>query len=164
MKTLVVVRHAKSSWKYPQLTDSERPLNNRGHKNAPEMGKRLRKYGIDPDLIISSKANRALTTAKYIAAKLKYPEDRIMISGELYHTLDEEMFDWIRTFDNTLQTVMIFGHNPGFTDLVNYLTGSDIYNVPTAGVAVIEFDTNWNEIEVGSGRLAIYDYPKKLSD
>ncbi len=161
MKRLIVVRHAKSSWSNPHLGDSERPLNKRGHRNAPEMGKRLKSKGFIPDLIVSSKANRALTTAKYIAAEVGYDEADIYISDYLYHRDEDEMIELIRNIDQKNNTVMIFGHNPGFTDLVNYLTGSDIYNIPTAGLAVIEFDSDhWSEIKPGAGNLRHYDYPK----
>ena len=162
MKRLVVVRHAKSSWSNPDLTDSQRPLNKRGNLNAPEMGRRLKVKGISVDLIISSKANRALSTARYIASEIGYDTESIQISSQLYHTINSQMLQLIQSLSDDISSVMIFGHNPGFTDFTNYLCNSDIYNIPTAGVAVIDFNIlKWGDIVGGIGQLSDYDYPKK---
>lgn len=165
MRRLLLVRHAKSSWKFPHLSDFERPLNGRGNRDAPHMGKRLAARGLEPDLVLSSPAARALATAKIIAGALGYPEKKIVEIGDLYGA-------GIRTFLDALaagekrrgksETVMLVSHNPGVTDLVNYLTGASIGNVPTCGVAVIGFDAErWKGIGRGAGRLVDFDYPKK---
>ena len=163
MKWLYVVRHAKSSWSNPDLRDSERPLNKRGHRNAPEMGQRLRKKEVSPDLLISSKANRSITTARYIAREINYPVESILIEEALYHRGVREMIGFIQSLEDDITSVMIFGHNPGFTSLVNYLTGSDIYNIPTAGIATCSFELeNWADIDYRTGVLKDYDYPKRV--
>lgn len=164
MKTLFVIRHAKSSWNDPDLDDIDRPLNKRGKRNAPEMGKRLSAKGVKPDLLITSPAKRAATTAKKIAKALSYPKDQIVIDQTLYHGTNQEVINVIRNVSDEIGTLMIFGHNPGFTDLVNQLSGSSIYNIPTCGIAEIGFDIqSWNDIDKNKGRLIDFDYPKKVS-
>lgn len=162
MKTLYIVRHAKSSWKFPDLDDIDRPLSKRGKRNAPEMGLRLAKKGIKPHLLISSPAKRAFSTAKSIARIIQYPKDKIKVESQLYHGMEDEVMDVIRSTPNDITNLMIFGHNPGLTDLVNTLSGSHIYNVPTCGIIAISFDTDqWEDIGKIFGKLVFFDYPKK---
>jgi phosphohistidine phosphatase len=162
MKTIYIVRHAKSSWSNPNLDDFDRPLNERGLRNAPEMGKRMAHKQIAPDLIITSPAKRALQTAQMIADALNYPTAKLHTDYRLYHAGVSDALEVIRETDNGISTLMLFGHNPGLTDLVNYLSGSDIYNVPTCGVASIETDVDtWREFGEYPGSLLYYDYPKK---
>jgi len=164
MKKLFIVRHAKSSWDFPELDDFDRPLNKRGKKNAPEMGKRLADRGVKPDMFISSPAKRAAATARRIAEQLFFPVENIIKNDKLYHGSNAHVIDVIRKVDPSIETLFIFGHNPGFTDLVNYLTGSNIYNIPTCGIAEIHFDIkSWNEVAAKLGHLADFDYPKKTS-
>jgi phosphohistidine phosphatase len=164
MKKLFIVRHAKSSWDYPDLDDIDRPLNKRGKRNAPEMGKRLLRKGIKPESLITSPANRARTTAKKIAKALSFPKDQIVIDPTLYHGTNRDIINVIRKVSDEINTLMIFGHNPGFTDLVNQLSGSNIYNIPTCGIAEIGFNVqSWAEIDTKMGKLIDFDYPKKLS-
>ena len=164
MKKLLVVRHAKSSWDYPDLDDIDRPLNKRGKRNAPEMGKRLARKGIHPDLLITSPANRAKTTAKKIAKALSFPKDEIVIDQTLYHGTNRDIINVIQNVKDEISILMIFGHNPGFTDLVNQLSNSNIYNIPTCGIAEIDFNVqSWGEIDIKMGKLIDFDYPKKLS-
>jgi phosphohistidine phosphatase len=164
MKKLFVIRHAKSSWNYPDLDDIDRPLNKRGKRNAPEMGKRLSVKGVKPDLLITSPAKRAASTAKKIAKALSYPKDQIVIDQNLYHGTNQEVIDVIRNASDKIGTLMIFGHNPGFTELVNHLSGSSIYNIPTCGIAEIGFDIqSWKDIDKIKGKLIDFDYPKKVS-
>lgn len=161
MKTLFLVRHAKSSWDYPELSDFERPLNKRGEKDSPEMGKRLRNKGILPDLMISSPANRALTTCKNVAKEIGYHESKIVTDKLIYHGGENTLLRIIQNFDNTFNTVLMFGHNPGFTDFANELANTDIYNIPTSGVFACNFDvSNWREIDFGTGKFIFFDYPK----
>ena len=163
MKKLFVVRHAKSSWSNPDLDDIDRPLNKRGKRNAPEMGKRLAQRGVKPDILISSPAKRAYATAKRIASELAYPRDKIARDSRLYLSSVGNMLSVIRETPNDVATLMIFGHNPGITELVNRLTGSDIYNIPTCGTAEIAFDvSSWKDVSEGNGELVDFDYPKKI--
>lgn len=164
MKYLYLVRHAKSSWDYPELPDFERPLNKRGKRNAPKMGIRLVSRGIKLDAVVSSPANRALTTAKTIADQLDFPIDKIIEDEAVYHATGSALISTIRCFSDEWKSVMLVGHNPVFTDLANYLKEADSYisNVPTCGVVAIEFAANrWQDITKNSGRLLFFDYPKK---
>jgi phosphohistidine phosphatase len=160
VKTLTLIRHAKSSWKKP-LPDRLRPLNKRGKREAPMMGERLAKREIEPDLIISSPATRALVTAEAIAREIGYPEEDIHADERLYGASSFELLEIIQELDNHLDHVMLFGHNPGLTDLVNDL-GCDIDNIPTCGVVKLEFDTDsWAHIGDIEPTCADFDYPKK---
>jgi len=162
MKTLYMVRHAKSSWDDMSLSDHDRPLNGRGKRNAPEMGKRLKERGVNPDLLISSSANRAHSTAKMISTEIDYSKSDIELTRELYHADEEDIISFVQKQNDEINSLMIFGHNPGFTDCVNLLTGEGYYNIPTCGIAAITFDTNsWKGIDRGKGSLEFYDYPKK---
>jgi phosphohistidine phosphatase len=162
MKTLYMVRHAKSSWDDMSLSDHDRPLNGRGEKNAPEMGRRLKDRGILPDLLISSSAVRAYETARKIAKEIGYLENRIANSKNLYHADEEDIIRWLQEQEDKNNSLMIFGHNPGFTECVNLLSGAGFYNIPTCGVVAMAFETElWSEVKAGTGTLIFYDYPKK---
>ena len=162
MKTLYIVRHAKSSWDDPHLDDFERPLSGRGKKNAPEMGQRLYQMGVTPDLIISSSANRAYATAQKIAKEINYNKEDIVKKKDLYLASIGTSISIIRQVDNNHNSIMIFGHNPGWTDLSNYLTDAYIDNVPTCGVVAIQFDIDqWTEVDKEKGKLMFFEYPKK---
>lgn len=162
MKKLFIVRHAKSSWDFPELDDFDRPLNKRGKKNAPEMGKRLAKRGISPQLLIASPAKRAAATARRIAEEISFPKSEILKEPRFYHGTNHDVIEVLKRQDDEIETIMIFGHNPGWTDLTNHLAGSKIYNIPTCGVAEIDFDIHsWAEIDAKKGKLIFFDYPKK---
>ncbi len=163
MKTLYLVRHAKSSWDYPHLADIDRPLNGRGKKNAPEMGRRLREKGILPNQLISSPAKRAYKTAKEIAKQLGYPEHKIRIDHDIYHAGQSSLLEVVRSQTDEVESLMLFGHNPGFTHFANALANESIANVPTAGIVAIRFDQGWDGIDYGDGELIFFDYPKRLS-
>ena len=139
-KVLYLVRHAKSSWKDPTLADINRPLNKRGRRNSPEMGQRMRAQGHQPDLITSSPANRALTTARNIALELGIAEAAIEVDQDLYFSGSRGMVGVLREVDDRHASVMMVGHNPVLTDLVNSLADTRIWNVPTCGIAIIGFD------------------------
>jgi phosphohistidine phosphatase len=160
MKRLYIVRHAKSSWK-TDLGDFDRPLNKRGKKSAPDMGERLRNLEVVPDLILSSPAVRAITTAGIIAAKLGYPEERIVADEAIYDAGVDELLELIRRTDSSVRVLMIFGHNPGFTDLARSLTGEYIVNLPTCAVYCVDFELDtWEQVDRGTGTCALYDFPK----
>jgi len=162
MKTLYLVRHAKSSWKYPKLDDFERPLNKRGRKSAPLMGKILKKLKVAPDLIISSPANRAAMTARIIADKIKYPLDKIVYSGTIYEFSTNAVMHFIEQLDNALDKVVFVGHNPAITDLANYFGGEPISNIPTCGVFCLDLDiSSWGKIFENCGKVKFFEFPKK---
>lgn len=162
MKTLYVIRHAKSSWDNPTLSDVDRPLNNRGKKDAPAMGKRLAQRQVVPDLLLSSPAERALTTCKIIAEEIHYPSGKIKTDKNLYHAEDAEILRIIQGLDNKYACVWIFGHNPGLTDFVNLVADADIANIPTCGVVICALDIqSWDEANGKKGVATFFDYPKK---
>jgi phosphohistidine phosphatase len=162
-KTLYLVRHAKSSWKNPGLADSQRPLNKRGKRDAPLMGKTLMDRKEIPELLISSPAKRALSTAKQFAKEFNYPKEKINISDTLYMASSADFYNVIEKHDNSLKSIMLFSHNPGITDFANSISGSDIENIPTSGTVIIDFDTNsWKEIKKTKGDIIFFISPKML--
>lgn len=163
MKRLYLVRHAKSSWKHPYLEDMERPLNKRGKRDAPLMGKYLAANKVKPDLIISSPARRAIETARTIAEELGYSKKKIVAREEIYEAGENKIIDTIRETDNEVETLMVFGHNPGFTILANTLSNCNIDNIPTCGVFCVDFDIgSWAELDEKKGKFVFFDYPKNI--
>lgn len=162
MKTLYVIRHAKSSWEDISLADINRPLNERGEHDAPYMGKRLKERRVVPDLLISSSAKRALATGEKIGAILNYSKEKIKTYRDLYHAEDENILRIIKNINDKHDTVLIFGHNPGLTDFVNRLTDTNIDNIPTCGIVACNIKVNsWEDIGWGKGKVDFFDYPKK---
>ena len=162
MKTLTIVRHAKSSWKDTTLRDRERPLNKRGKRDAPEMGRRIHAHGIRPSLIVSSPALRAWTTAKAVAEAINYPREFLQKEDDLYLGSVDRILDVIVAQDNGFNNLMLFGHNPGFTDFANFLVPGLTHNLPTAGVVCVEIDQDdWNLYERPATKLLVHDWPKK---
>ena len=160
-KTLYLVRHAKSSWDDPSLADRDRPLNERGLSSAPDMGRRLAAQGHKPDLVISSPARRALSTAKKLAKEMGYRESKVITDEHLYFSGTRSMVDLLEKLDDKHKKVMIVGHNPAMTSLLNILCDSEVENMPTCAVAMIEFDMeSWSELTMTDGELMDYDYPK----
>ena len=162
MKTLYLVRHAKSSWKYPSLDDFERPLNKRGRKNAPFMGKILNKLKVTPDLVISSPANRAAMTARTIAAAINYPLEEIVYSEAIYEFSENALIRVINNIDDGVDSAMVVGHNPATNGLANYIGDRPISNIPTCGVCCIDLDiSSWAKIGKNCGKIRFFEYPKK---
>jgi phosphohistidine phosphatase len=162
MKTLYLVRHAKSSWKYPRLDDFERPLNKRGRKNAPFMGSILKKLKVAPDIIISSPANRAATTARIIADTIDYPLEKIRYEETIYATSEYDLLQVIQQLDDAVSQAMLVSHNPAITDLANSIGDTAISNIPTSGVCCINLDiSSWAKIGDQRGKLKFFDFPKK---
>jgi phosphohistidine phosphatase len=161
MKTLFLVRHAKSSRDDPSLPDRDRPLGDRGKQDAPMMGKRLAKRDVKPDLLVSSPALRALTTAQLIAEEVGYKRKDIVVDDRLYASSPDDLLAVIHALDKNLDRVMLVGHNPEFSDLAHRLS-SEIIDMPTSAVAEFHFDTKaWSDVgEVGPAK-AVQDYPKK---
>ncbi|TAH02820.1 MAG: histidine phosphatase family protein [Sphingobacteriales bacterium] len=163
-KQLLLVRHAKSDWGNVGVKDFDRPLNTRGFANAPEMGERLNIKNILPDVIVSSPALRAITTAKLIAHKINFDTEKIVQIPQIYEASEFDLLKVINHFDNTLNFVALFGHNGGLSNFANYLTGANIYNMPTCGMVLISFDTeDWATVSGGTGEVLWYDYPKSIS-
>ena len=161
MKTLFLVRHAKSSRDDPSLPDRGRPLDDRGKQDAPMMGKRLARRDVKPDLLVSSPALRALTTAQLIAAELGYQRKNIVVDDRLYASSPDDLLAVIRALDKKLDRVMLFGHNPEFTDLAHRLS-SEIIDMPTCAVAEFSFDTKaWSDVGDVMPAKAALDFPKK---
>ena len=160
-KILYLVRHAKSSWDDPTLADKDRPLSPRGLSSAPDMGRKLAAQGHKPDLVISSPARRALTTAKKIAQETGYSDSKIVTDDHLYFSGTRSMVDLLEQVDDKHGSVMIVGHNPAMSSLLNVLCESSVENMPTCAVAVVSFDmTSWSELTMTDGELLSYDYPK----
>ncbi len=160
-KQFFLVRHAKSSWKDASLSDHQRPLNERGKRDAPFMGKLLRRRNIKPDLMISSHAKRTKTTADLICRELHLPSEDVIIDKRLYEAGFKDIIEVIKETSEEVQTLFVFGHNPGFTTLHNFLCYTYIDNIPTCGITEYEFEGNWKEISANSCRLLSFEFPKK---
>lgn len=161
MKTLYLVRHAKSSWAEPGTTDFERPLNDRGRRDAAEMGKRLRLRDIQFDRIISSPAARAEKTALLFAQETGYDPALIAWEQELYLASPEAIVSCIRKVPEEIGHLAIFCHNPGITDLANTLSSVRVDNMPTGSVYAVSFpDFSWNDFNKAHHRFFFFDYPK----
>lgn len=162
MKRLILIRHAKSSWDYPELNDFDRPLNERGKKDAPRMAKRLKEKEYAVDSMISSPAKRAFSTCKRMADVLEFKREKISTDQALYHADEDELLKKVRSLPDNYSVVLLFGHNPGLTDFVNQLLNKHILNVPTCGVVSCLLPvTSWKEVKWGKGTLDFFDYPKK---
>ena len=161
MKTLFLVRHAKSSWDNPALPDEERPLNGRGKRNAPAMGKRLAERGVKADLILSSPARRALATAKLIAKGIDYNRANIVVDDRLYPGTAAALFKLIHGLDERLDRVMIIGHDPALTQAARRLSPS-IIRMPTCAVAEFTFSAkSWPRAVKSTRKSVRLDRPKK---
>jgi phosphohistidine phosphatase len=164
MKTLTLLRHAKSSWKDSSLADHDRPLNKRGQRDAPVMGERIQQAGIRPSLILSSPAVRAWTTAKMVAEEISYPLEFLQRDERLYHAGVRRMIEVLAEQDVGFNSMMIVAHNPGLTDFANYLLPGLTYNIPTCGLVSVTLDSDdWNLKKNKNIELAVFDYPKKKS-
>jgi phosphohistidine phosphatase len=164
-RTLVLIRHAKSDWGTMNQQDYERPLNQRGKKDAPEMGRRLReKHNIIPDLIISSPAVRAASTAKFIAKEVNYDPEQIRWVEKLYHSTAEVFEDVITHGDiaDDIKTVFIFAHNPGISLFAHYAVPALILeDMPTCGVVGLTFNAErWSDYATAKHVPLFFDYPK----
>ncbi|NNE99859.1 MAG: histidine phosphatase family protein [Pyrinomonadaceae bacterium] len=160
MKTLFVLRHAKSSWDYPELADFERPLNKRGKKAAPFMGDLMRRKGLIPEFILSSSAKRAKQTAKLVKASAEIEND-IHFDRQVYGASTNTLLHIVGEFENGHSSAMIVGHNPGFEGLVEVL-GGEYQRMPTAALAVIELEIDtWHETAAGKGILVEILRPKE---
>ncbi|MGO4152142.1 SixA phosphatase family protein [Cupriavidus sp. YAF13] len=160
MKTLFLVRHARSSRDDPSLYDRQRPLDDRGRHDASKMGKRLADRGVEPDLLVSSPALRALTTAQLIADEIGYKRKDIVIDERLYASSPDNLLAVICALDDGLSRVMLFGHNPEFTGLAQRLSGT-VVDMATCAIAEFCFDAKaWVDVsEIGPTKVRM-DAPK----
>ena len=162
-KTLLLVRHAKSSWDDPTLSDFDRPLNDRGKRDAPVMAHRLLDNKIKIDVFISSPAKRASRTARTFAKEYKRKKDEIIYKTELYGAGEHEFFDVIGKIDDDFDNAALFSHNPGLTDLANKLTETRIDNIPTCGVFAVRSNAkSWAEFKNSKKEFWFFDYPKAI--
>ncbi len=165
MKSLLVIRHAKSDWSKPGQADFDRSLNDRGRTNAPEMAQRLLRRQYVPQLMVSSPALRAWTTSRLIASVWNYPETAIQPEPAIYEASVATLVGVLNRLDDRYDFVSITGHNPGVTDLVGYLTGTSFVGFPTCATALIRFDLDeWAQISGSTGSLAAFDYPKNQNE
>ena len=161
MKTLFLVRHAKSSRNDAAMPDKDRPLNDRGKRDAPKMGERLAKRDVKPNLILSSPARRALKTAEIIAKKLDYKLKDIVVDNRLYAVEADDLLRVIRGLGDKAERVMLFGHNPELGELANRFSGK-IMDMPTCAVAEFSFDTeSWSNVGKRAPAKVTLHRPKK---
>ncbi len=162
MKSLTLIRHGKSDWQSAADSDFDRPLNGRGKKAAVTMGERLAAAGHIPDQLVSSPAKRARKTARLIATALDYPEPQIIFCDEIYEATLETLIDLLNNLDNEADSVILVGHNPGFSELGQWLTGDAPAWLPTCGLLKLELPIDsWSQSAENCAEILVYDYPKK---
>lgn len=166
MKILYLVRHAKSSWTDPSLSDQERPLNKRGRRDAPLMGQRLADQQVRADAIWTSPALRAIETGRLLAKALQVPRKEIQQHERLYTSATEDLFLEIRSCPDAVKSLMVVGHNPVISEFAGILIGDGrdgvVELIPTCGIVAMEFAlSSWQQIREKEGRLLFFDYPKK---
>ncbi|MEO9869367.1 SixA phosphatase family protein [Ekhidna sp.] len=161
MKTLYLIRHAKSSWAF-DLSDHDRPLGRRGRRDVVKMGQHLSKNQLKPEVIISSTASRAFYTALHICDQMGIDEGHIRLQKTLYHAGPSEILQVIKD-SSSCERLAIFGHNPGFTSTANALANLEFDNVPTCGIVGINFNVKyWKDVNFGEGILSFFYFPKEI--
>lgn len=163
MRTLYIIRHAKSSWDNPGLRDFNRPLNDRGLREAPMMAQLLADQGVRPDLLVSSPAKRALTTALFFAEQFGIPEDQVLREQDIYEADPIDILRIISQLPDHAATVCLFGHNPTFTEVANRFSEVFIDNIPTCGIVQIVSDADtWSAVYEENSRATARFFPKEL--
>jgi phosphohistidine phosphatase len=163
MKTLYIVRHGKSSWEDPSLSDHDRPILSTGIKKTKRIAKFLQNKKLKPGLLLSSSAKRAYQTAEIIADAIGYPKEKIKKESNLYHASPDGIYSELFGLPDDLDSVMIFGHNPSFTYFVNYFLSPTIENLPTSGTVSINFDCDkWNQISDSKFHVNFVVFPRML--
>ena len=161
MKQLLLIRHAKSSWDDPSLSDFERPLNERGKKDAPEMAKRLRDKKIEIDAVVSSPAKRARQTAKYFVKKFDLKKKNVVLESKLYEAGDENFYEVVENLKNKWDSVAIVSHNPGITSFAHSLTEIKVDDMPTCSVFAFKISADrWKDFRDARKEFLFFDYPK----
>jgi len=160
-KTLILIRHAKSDWSENGQKDFDRELNQRGHMDAPRMGGKLKDLGIVPDLIVSSPAARARLTTEYICEQIHYPLDAVDFQEDIYEASVRTLLKVVNELNDKYKTVVIVGHNPGFSYLAENLTHTEIGNIPTCGIVELQFELDsWALISQNTATLKSFIFPK----
>lgn len=164
MKTLYLLRHAKSSWDQPELRDHERPLNKRGKRDSPKMGKWLSENMPPPQLVLCSDSARTKATIEPVMQAWQMPKEALLLEPELFHASPDTLWELINSCSDAIDCLMLVGHNPGFTDLANSL--SPVFrteNIPTCGFAAFSFAvSSWQEAKEQEANFETYQYPKNL--
>ena len=161
MKSLIIVRHCKSSWADLSLSDFDRPLNKRGNIDGELMSNYLREKEKKIDKLILSTSKRTRLTSKYFTEKIHF--DSISYLDELYHASYSDIINIISKVENNFNSIMVIGHNPGLTELINQYTIMNIYNLPTTGVVKVEFKGDkWERITENKGKIVYKKFPKEL--
>jgi phosphohistidine phosphatase len=162
MKTLLIIRHAKSSWGLASLNDFDRPLNERGKKDAPVMAQRMLDRKIVPEAFIASPAKRAKKTAELFCNTYHKPINDIVFVSALYHAGVEVFFEVTEQLSDELNCVAIFSHNPGITEFVNELTDYKIDNMPTCSIFAVTVNTaKWKDFKKAKKEFLLFDFPKE---
>lgn len=162
MKTIYLVRHAKSSWEDLSLMDIERPLNKRGLRDAPFMGKLLKAKNVQPDFLISSPAVRAQTTAKLFALEIGYDLNKIVTKDLLYYNTSQDILQYFNSLPDAATEIVVFGHNPMITDIANLFSSDYIPNVPTCGILkLVSTSKSWVLFKKETVTLTDFHYPKQ---
>ena len=163
MKTLYLLRHAKSSWSFDELSDQERPLNDRGRDDAPLMGQALAKRRICPDVIVSSPAVRAMSTALLVAREMQFPHEKIKVEPGIYGAEVDDLIAIIKGLPDAAGSVLLVGHNPTITEVANVLSPSSLNEMPTAAVVCLRFSCDhWEEVSKANAEFYFYDYPRNV--
>lgn len=165
MKKIFLVRHGKAVQRNEKKPDFQRNLVKKGENESGNIAKKIRKLGISPDFMVSSSANRALETAHIFAQNLKYQKNKIMVTDKLYEEINEESsLNFSRSIDDKYNSIMLFGHDPTFSDFASYLVKDFDKGMPKSGVVGIEFRVkSWKEISKGTGKLLLFEFPKRIS-
>lgn len=163
MKVLYIVRHAKSGWDNPMLSDFERPLTARGHRDAPVMAGIVSGQANPPTLIVSSSALRAITTARAFSSVLGLPLDMMLIKNALYEASTDDVLRVVRSFDDSHDVVMLVGHNPSVSSVVNNFSNTIVDEMPTCSVAKLVFKDalKWSDIGDRTAKLEMFERPKR---
>jgi len=163
MKELVIIRHGKSSWDVEGISDIDRTLKERGINDGYKVAERLISKGIKPDKIFSSSAARAIHSALIFARILGYPSNEITAIEDIYNAEINRILNLIKQVNGNIQTLMLFGHNPTFTELANHFVGNKIDNIPTTGIVHIKFSANsWPEVDKSNVEDWLFDFPKNI--
>lgn len=161
MKTLYLMRHAKSSWSFDDLSDKQRPLNDRGRDDAPLMGEALAKRNIRLDLLVSSPAVRAMSTAALVAHELEYPTEKINVIEAIYEATVPDLLTVVRELPDEAESVLLVGHNNTLTEFANLLSPSSIPDMPTAAIVCLKFSTDhWTRVDRANAEYYFFDKPK----
>lgn len=164
MKQLVLVRHAKSDWGSEGLKDIDRPLNERGYMDAYTLSEWYFNNHEAPKLFITSDATRALSTAFLFARALDFPSNEVIVESRIYESNSSVLKEIISALDQSVDHAILFGHNPGLTNLVNELTDDLFFdNVPTCGIISLLFDVkSWKDVPSSKGKITFHQFPKEF--